>query len=271
MNICELSKRRKPIIGALHFSPLLGYDGFLGYDKILENALKDMDALAQGGADAVIIENNYDIPHTVNVGPNTISSMTYLGAELKRNSTLPMGVSVLWNDFRASLSIAKTIGACFIRVPVFVDAVRTDFGEIYATPADVIEYRRKLHGEDIAILADIQVKHAQMLKKIPISESARMAEHAHADAVIVTGSWTGIPPTIEDLDEVNHNTNVPVLIGSGLDKDNANKLLKHADGAIVSTSIKEGISDALSERNVKPYTARISKTKVKLLMDELIV
>ena len=54
-------------------------------------------------------------------------------------------------------------------------------------------------------------------------------------------------------------------IGSGLDCTNAAELLKYADSAIVSTSLKEG-SAVDGERNVKPYGVRMDKTKIKKLM-----
>ena len=256
---------KKHIIGALHFMPLLGYPEFSSMDTVLDNALTDLDALEKGGIDAIIIENNYDLPHKITVGHETVAAMTYLGSELKKHTRLPLGVSVLWNDYRAALSIAKVLGAEFVRVPVFVDSVSTDFGIISAEPENVINYRKSIGAESVKIFADIQVKHAIMLNQRPIGESAEEAEQKGADAIIVTGKWTGNAPEIGKLKEAKESVSIPVLIGSGLDQKNSLGLLKHADGAIVSTSLKEGL-EVLSERNVKPYSYRISSKKVSELM-----
>lgn len=260
-----MANYKKHIIGALHFMPLLGYPEFSSMDTVLDNALTDLDALEKGGIDAIIIENNYDLPHKITVGHETVAAMTYLGSELKKHTRLPLGVSVLWNDYRAALSIAKVLGAEFVRVPVFVDSVSTDFGIISAEPENVINYRKSIGAESVKIFADIQVKHAIMLNQRPIGESAEEAEQKGADAIIVTGKWTGNAPEIGKLKEAKESVSIPVLIGSGLDQKNSLGLLKHADGAIVSTSLKEGL-EVLSERNVKPYSYRISSKKVSELM-----
>ncbi|MBI4095727.1 MAG: BtpA/SgcQ family protein [DPANN group archaeon] len=292
---------KKPIIGALHFSPMLGYAGFTSKDAILEKANFDLEAflaknmgkltdeerhlvLTYGGisadeyelrhagigVDGIIIENNYDFPHKINVGPETIAMMAYFGAEIRKKTNLPIGVSVLFNDYRAALAIAKVIGAKFIRVPVFVDDVKTDFGDICGNAKDVIEYRRSIGAEGVAIFADVQVKHAEMLDKTKtMALSTKQAIESGADAIILTGRWTGDAPNMEKLREARSAAgDFPILLGSGVDKENVLELFKYADGAIVSTSLKEGEKVA-GERNVKPYDYRISETRVREFMQEV--
>lgn len=259
------TKHSKFIIGALHFLPLPGFLGHPGIEKVLEVALADLKAFEDGGVDAVIIENNYDQPHKINVGEETINAMSFLGKEIKKKTKLPIGVSVLWNDYAAAFSVAKEIGATFIRVPVFVDSVITDFGEIIADPEKVIDCRDQLEANDIMIMADVQVKHATMIESKSVSASVKLANDYDADAIIITGSKTGEPPKIGDLEIARKASKVPVIIGSGLDSSNAAVLLKSADGAIVSTSLKEGAISA-EERNAKPYSLRIDAKKVKGLM-----
>jgi membrane complex biogenesis BtpA family protein len=263
-------RSKKPVIGALHFMPLLGYPGFRGLDIVLAAAVKDLHALQDGGIDGIILENNYDIPHKISVGPETIASMTYLCSELAKISTVPLGVSVLWNDFKAGLAIAKVIGAKFVRVPVFVDDVETDFGIIYCNPKEVLDYRSNLGADDdIAIFADIQVKHARMLKSVQIEESAALAQSQGADAIIVTGKWTGDAPLVADIKRAKSAVKIPVLVGSGMDINNAAELLTYSDGAIVSTSVKNDEIASANERNVKSCNSRVSKDKVKMLMNEV--
>lgn len=60
-----------------------------------------------------------------------------------------------------------------------------------------------------------------------------------ADALIVSGPRTGAEPELEDLTKVNKAVpDRPVFVGSGVNMENVSKLLKHADGAIVGTSLK---------------------------------
>ncbi len=259
-------KDKNIIIGAIHFPPLFGYKDFPGLDIALENALQDTEVFEDGGADGIIIENNYDVPHKINVYKETVEIMIYLGKEIKKIAKIPIGVSVLWNDYKAALFIAKEIGAQFIRVPVFVDNVKTDYGEVSGDPKDVLEYRKKIGAEKVALFTDIHVKHAELLEKKTIQESAREAIKSGSDALIITGKWTAQAPILEELISVKNATkDFPILIGSGVDKENIRKLFEYANGAIVSTSLKEGgvVDD---EVNLKSYKQRISRNKVTELI-----
>ena len=53
----------------------------------------------------------------------------------------------------------------------------------------------------------------------------------------------------------------PILCGSGVNTENIATLFKYANGAIVSTSLKEGKVDS-KEINIKPYSQRIDRQKV---------
>lgn len=262
-------KDKNIIIGAIHFPPLFGYKDFPGLDIALKITLKDLKSFEDGGADGIIIENNYDVPHKIFVDKETVEMMTHLGREIKKVSKIPIGVSVLWNDYKAALFIAKEIGAQFIRIPVFIDKVKTNYGEVFGDPKDVFDYRKKIRAENIALFTDIHVKHAELLEKKTIQESATEAIESGSDALIITGKWTGQAPILDDLIAVRNTVkDFPILIGSGIDKKNIKKLFKYVNGAIVSTSLKEGgiVDDGA---NVKSWKQRIDKNKVQDLVQIL--
>ncbi len=261
------NKKGKIIIGAVHLPPLLGYPDFPGFDVAIENAIFDLVALEKGGVDAIIFENNYDIPHKTFVDAATISSMTFIGEKLKSATNLPMGISVLWNDYYTALSIAKILDLHFVRIPVFVDKIETACGVIEGNPSDVLEFRRSTGAKNIALFTDIHVKHAKLLSKKSLAESAKEAIDNYSDAVIITGKWTGDVPSTKEIESLREDIkDFPILIGSGIDKDNIKSTLKAADGAIVSTSLKEG--RPTGEVNVKAYTQRIDLNSVKGLVQE---
>jgi uncharacterized protein len=255
-------KEKGIIIGAIHFPPLLGYADFPGFDVALENALDDLKAFEAGGADAVIIENNYDIPHRARVGPEVVASLAYLGGKIKASTRLPVGISVLWNDYKTALSVARVLGLDFIRVPVFVDTVETSYGIMEGDPADVIHFRKSIGAENVALFTDIHVKHSKIISKHTVAESARLAMDRGSDALIVTGKWTGDAPDVADLKAMREvASDFPIFCGSGADKDNVKVLFTLADGAIVSTSVKSGKNDD-TEINLRPYSERIDEEKV---------
>jgi uncharacterized protein len=223
-------------------------------------------AFESGGVDGIIIENNYDLPHKIKVDSGTIAAMIFLGNEIKNKTKLPIGVSVLWNDFCAAFFIAKIIGAKFIRVPVFIDKVKTNYGIINGNAKEVLFFRKEISAEAIALFTDIHVKHAKLMTKKSIEESAIKALKNGSDALIVTGGWTGQAPELERLERVRKSVgNFPVLVGSGTNEKNIKYLLQYANGAIVSTSVKNG-RPKKGEINVKNWKQRVNAKKVKYLV-----
>ena len=94
------------------------------------------------------------------------------------------------------------------------------------------------------ILADVLVKHAAPVGQTDIAHIAQeTSRRALADGLIVSGPATGQPTNGFDVSVVRRA--VPdgfVLVGSGINEANAARILEHADGAIVGTSLKrEGI------------------------------
>jgi membrane complex biogenesis BtpA family protein len=260
-------KEKNIVIGAIHLPPLLGYKNFPGFDVALKNALTDLEAFESGGVDGIIFENNYDIPHKICVDASVVSSMTFLGEKLRKATCLPLGISVLWNDYRTALSIAKILDLQFIRVPVFVDTVKTNYGIVKGQAKKIIEFKKIINDNKIALLTDIHVKHAELLSKYDLVTSARLAIKNKSDAIIITGQWTGNAPSVSEVENLRKKIAAfPILIGSGIDSNNAKTLFQYANGAIVSTSLKTGINIS-DEVNVKPYSQRIDKSKVKKMAD----
>jgi len=256
-------KRNSILIGAIHFPPLLGYPGFPGFDVAEKGAVRDLGSFSQGGMGAVMFENNYDLPHTEIVRQEVGVAMTYLGEKIVRRSGVPVGIDVLWNDFECAFAIAKTLGLGFMRVPVFVDTVRTDYGVIRGNAPAVVAARKRFGAEDVAIMADIHVKHSTLLSKYPLVQSARLAVKKGADALIVTGKWTGDAPDFSELKKLRAAIGTfPIFVGSGADERNIKEILRYANGVIVSTSLKSGAVHA-GEHNVKAYNQRIDVKKVR--------
>lgn len=258
-------KKSHIAIGVIHLPPLLGFKDFPGMQIAEYNALRDLHALEEGGFDAVMFENNYDIPHQEFVPPAVVAAMTILGAKMRAVSKLPMGVNVLWNDYRAALAIAKILRLQFIRVPVFVDKVKTAYGIIKECSKEIVALRRRLGAGDIALLTDIHVKHAEIISSYSLQESAKRAIAAGSDALIVTGKWTGDAPDFAELAAVRKIVgDFPVFVGSGANRDNVADLCRYANGTIVSTALKEGAET--HKINIKSYAQRISKRRVNAFM-----
>jgi predicted TIM-barrel enzyme len=46
--------------------------------------------------------------------------------------------------------------------------------------------------------------------------------------------------TIEEIEEIGSGSHLPLLVGSGVDKDNAAEIFKRTNGMIVASSLKQG-------------------------------
>ena len=234
----------KPIIGVIHLPALPGCAGSPGLDAVLERAARDVAALERGGAQAILVENDDDAPKRVEAGAETIAIMTRVTREAVRAAHgAVVGIEILLNDPMASLAVAKAAGARFIRTDYFVDPMaRPEYGGAMAIDPDrLLAYRQTIAADDVLILADIQVKYATMTVARGLTESAGLAARHRADGIVVTGRVTGEAPPARDIAEAKAGAgSVPVVVGSGLDADNAAALLAVADGAIVGTSLKQG-------------------------------
>ncbi len=233
-------------IGMVHLGPLPGapdYDGDL--QAVIDAAVADAATLAAAGFDGVMVENFGDAPFFADDVPKvTVAAMTK-AVDAVTASGLPIGVNVLRNDALAALSIAAATGAAFIRVNVLSGSMFTDQGEITGKAAEVARLRDAI-CPDVAVMADVFVKHAVPPAGVSLAEATRdLAERGGADAVIVSGSATGAAADIDDLAIVADNTGLPVYVGSGVTADSVVATMKIADGVIVGTATKPaGRTDA---------------------------
>jgi hypothetical protein len=240
----DLFPARKPLIGMVHLPPLPGYSGFPGMDALIRHVEEEVRVLEQSGFDGVLIENENDQPHKVLSAPETTAAMAVLVRHaVNASRRITVGAEILLNDPKASLAAAFVGGAQFIRTDYFVDRMeRPEYGgEMTIDPDGLLNYRADLGADDIAVLADIQVKYARMIEPRPIADSAILAREKGADAIIVSGNFTGVAPDTIELEKSVHAVEgMSVLIGSGLNVGNARQLLTAASGAIVGTGIMTG-------------------------------
>ena len=234
---------QRPLIGMVHLPALPGSPGDTGQglEPVIKRAVADARALEAGGASAVMIENFFDAPFAKDRVPaHTVAAMTRAVLAVRRATQLPIGVNVLRNDACAALAIAHICDAQFIRVNVWVGAAVTDQGIIEGAARKAILYRREI-GANVAIFADVFVKHAAQIGAGTLEDAARDAVHrGQADALIVTGAATGAVASAEDLRQVKAALpGTRLLIGSGLNAETAPALIVHADGAIAGTNLKQ--------------------------------
>ncbi|MEN9614454.1 MAG: Tryptophan synthase alpha chain [Candidatus Parcubacteria bacterium] len=263
------NKERGIVIGAIHLPPLPDYPDFPGFDVAIENAIRDLKAFEGGGVDAVILENNYDIPHYEFVSKSTADAMLLVAQKLQEVAKVPIGLSVLWNDYKTALTIAKKLSLPFVRIPVFVDTVETSYGIIKEGADSIIDFQNRIGAQDVLLFTDIHVKHSKILSPYSLEESARRAIQKGSGGLIITGKWTGDAPDYKDLDLVRNTVGeFPIICGSGANTKNIKEISRYTNAVIVSTALKTSEVDT-KEVNLKPYQARIDSVLVKKFVAQI--
>ena len=267
MDLNQIFQTVNPIIGVVHLLPLPTSPRWGGSLKaVIERAEQEAAALAAGGVDGIIVENFFDAPFTKNrVDPVVVSSMTLIIERLMNLVMLPVGINVLRNDGHSALAIAHCVNAPFIRVNVLTGVMATDQGIIEGCAHDLLRYRREL-GSNTAILADVLVKHAHPIGSADLQTTIQETiERGLADGIIISGTATGIPPSLEEIKlaaAVAKDT--PIFIGSGANWQNVTDLMDVADGVIVASSLKRNgkITEPIDPLRVSQFVEAFPRLKI---------
>ncbi|MGI8700345.1 MAG: BtpA/SgcQ family protein [Nocardioidaceae bacterium] len=242
----RLFPRAKPLIGMVHLEPLPGapqYDG-QSMRAIVDRAVEDARRYVEGGIDGLIVENEGDIPFLKPdlVGPETVAAMSVITGAVVEAVSVPVGVLCLANATVQSLAIAKASGARFVRANQWANAYIANEGFVEGSAATALRFRAHIHARDIAVFADVHVKHGShsIIADRDIAQQTYDVEAFGADVLIATGRRTGDPTRQAEVREIAEAATRPVIVGSGLDANNAESLLGLADGAIVGSAMKEG-------------------------------
>ena len=258
----------------VHLPALPGSPGAsLALDAIQQQAVRDALALTSGGADSLIIENFHDVPFRAGaVEPHTVASMTRIALAVRDAVSCPIGINVLRNDALSALGIALASGADFIRVNIHTGAMLTDQGVINGRADETLRARAALRAEHIEIFADVLVKHAVALGPLDIASAVEdTVERGLADAVIVSGTATGKPVEVDDVQRaVEAAAGTPVYVGSGVTAENVLQVVPPAAGVIVGSSLKTGgdVRAPVDEQRVRELRRALDSTITNQQSDE---
>lgn len=166
--------------------------------------------------------------------------MAVVARAVRDSVALPVGVNLLANAVIGALAIGKAAGASFVRVNQWANAYVSNEGFIEGESAKALRYRKMIEADDIAIFADVHVKHGShaIVGDRSVSEQARDVDFFDADVAIATGNRTGDAVPDEEIDAICKGARLPVIAGSGITIANAGHILARLDGAIVGSSLK---------------------------------
>ena len=238
----------RELVGVVHLAALPGdpgHDG-TGFVGAYDRAMRDMEALREGGVGSVIVENFGSAPFNKGTRDDPapahqVAALAHVAGQA-RSMFSRVGMNVLRNDAHAALGLAAALGLDLVRVNVHVGAYVTDQGLIEGEAARTLRYRAALGASEVAIWADVLVKHASPLAPLDVEQAAKDTYlRGHADALIVSGSGTGAPVDVTLLERVRGalGEDATIALGSGVTPESAKRLRAFADVAIVGTYMKK--------------------------------
>jgi hypothetical protein len=231
----------KPVIAMCHLRALPGdpgYDVQKGLDWVIEGARQDLNALQEGGVDAVMFSNEASLPYLTEVEPITYVTMARVIGELRRDIKVPYGVNVLWDPI-ASIDLAMATGAQFVR-EIFSGVYASDFGLWNTNCGKAVRHQHAIHAMHVKLLFNIVPEAATYLGQRDVADIARSTVFNHRpDALCVSGLTAGVATSPETLRRVKEAVpDTPVLANTGVRQENIRQQLAVADGAVTGTAFK---------------------------------
>ncbi|HSL44471.1 MAG TPA: BtpA/SgcQ family protein [Anaerolineales bacterium] len=219
-------------------SPL--YDG--DDQRVINQALSDLEIYKQEGVDSIIFENDHDLPYIQPpLDEKGVALMTRIAKEARKRFDRPIGIQMLEAANITSLEIAAEADLDYIRVEAYVFAHVGGSGVINGSAGKILRRRKELNAEHIKVFADVKKKHGShsLTIDLDIKDEIMQAEFFLVDGVIVTSQFTGLNPDKSDLIKAKSVTKLPVLIGSGMTPENIGEYLPLADGFIVGSCFRK--------------------------------
>lgn len=252
-----------PLIVTLHCPALPGAPGYRGdWSEVQRRVLADADVYLEHDVDGILLENFGDVPfYPAATVPITVACLTTLASKIRERTAKPLGINLLRNDAVGALAIAAAAEAQFIRVNVLCGARVADQGLLTGNAHELLRLRRYWGADEIAILADVQVKHSAPLAARPLEEEVvETLERGGADGVIVTGVGTGKAAELSDLERAAGAAERRLLfVGSGTTPERIPELCRFVGGFIVGSYCKrEGrVTEPVDGHRVAELVARI--------------
>ncbi len=225
----KLFSTKKPIIGMIH---LAGKD----FQDRVRRGIDEMLLYDSQRVDGVIIEDYHG-------GEEELLEVL----EQSSHSSLRIirGINFLKDPY-SSFELANRFGARFIQ-----------FDSVQTQSLDLRRYRLlRRNYPEIVVLGGVEFKYQQPINN-PLAQELEEAK-SRCDAIVTTGSGTGVETPIEKLRTYKRLLESFFLfIGAGVDISNVREQLAVADGAIIGSYFKPK----------KNTNLPIDKQKIKALME----
>jgi len=210
MDFNKLFLIKKPIIGMIH---LAGNS----HQERVKRALEELVIYQEEGINGAIIEDYH----------GTQEDVFETFKQVKRlNLNVVLGMNLLSNPY-FGYQESKSLGAKFVQ-----------FDSLQSTDINLGLYRKlRIYNPDVAVLGGVRFKYTQDTGN-PLEKDLNEVKSI-CEAIVTTGSGTGIETPLEKLIEFKRNLKeFPLVVGAGVNPSNAYEQFFIADAAIIGSYVK---------------------------------
>ena len=260
--LSDIIGTEKAAFGLVHFLALPGdplYDPEGGLEKIFEAALKDVEALQEGGIDALHFSNEFSFPYQKNPPKEIMSTMAYLIGRLKPHIDVPYGANVISNP-SDSVALCASVGAKFTR-GTFSGVYSGNMGLYDTAIGDYVRLRHNLHADNVKMIHYVVPESSVDIGGRDPLASAKAARFMNMpDGFAVPGATAGQSADMSLLHQLRETMPDMVLVAStGVKYETVEEVISICDAAFIATSLKK---DGIFENPV-------DQARVKRFMDKL--
>ncbi len=231
--VLSVFKISKPIIGMLHLNGASDA-------KIHELAKFEIEVLYKNGIDAILAENYF----------GTAKDVEWALSYLRDNySEKIYGVNILGGT-EIAFKLAAEFNAAFIQVDSVCGHLAHDDDLKFAEDLNALR-----NSSNAFLLGGVRFKYKPVNSGRALDEDLTLGK-GRCDAVVVTGSGTGIGTKLEKIREFKKFLqDFPLFVGAGMTDETCREQLAIADGAIVGSYFKHGGRDdePISPERVKRF------------------
>jgi hypothetical protein len=238
----------KALIGVLHIRTNSGIPfSRSSIEKITTELIDEALQLQHFGFNGLILEYHVNRPTSFGMSVSEqLAAMTAIAIAIRDAVPCPLGIQFLGGANKETLAIAIAANAQFIRVKGF-DSI--------SGAASLLNYRKNIEGECVALFADIFEKSDASFMTI-----AENVLSFGANGVIIS-SPDDSSIDRELLRNIHSHHKCPLWIGSGVNSENLMGLWPFADAFIIDTFIRDKTTMQLDPERLKRLASTLDHLK----------
>ena len=246
MEFRKVFTTEKPVMAMVHLK------GYSGEDK-RRRWEREIGIYYRSGVDAVIVEDYFGSV------PYVLQALEFLRDAYPDRV---YGVNIL-DEPEMSMQAALEYGAAFIQVDSVCGHLPPDTDIAYG------EMMTELNNNRVLIMGGVRFKYQPVLSGRSLEEDLGLSK-ARCSAVVVTGEATGVSTDEEKIKEFRAILgDFPLIVGAGLNDENAFTQLSIADGGIIGSWLKDGhrAEGEVNEGYVRSFMDIVLKLRERYLTE----